>query len=75
MAWNPSPEVQVARDAAASLSRIHKGTVDRVVVVYTLANGQMGYASFGQDKALCGQAKALGDALYEAAKDHFEAVL
>lgn len=63
MAWNPSPEVQVAREAAASLSRIHKGTVDRVVVVYTLANGQMGYASFGQDKALCGQAKALGDAI------------
>lgn len=75
MAWNPSPEVQVARDAAASLGRIHKATVDRVVVVYTLATGQIGYTSFGQDRLLCGQAKALADDLMKAAKEHFEAVL
>lgn len=75
MAWNPSPEVQVARDAAAAMSRIHERCVDRVVVLYTTLEGQIGYASYGQNKVLCGQAKALADELMRAAKAHFESVL
>ena len=72
MAWNPSPQVQVARDAAASMSGIHKMTVDRAVVVYTLENGQIGYASYGKDKLLCLEAKCLADAMMLAANEYFE---
>ncbi len=64
MAWNPSPQVAVARDAATKLG------ADRAVIVYTTASGQLGYASFGVTKALCGNAKKLADRLYDAAIDH-----
>jgi hypothetical protein len=66
MAWNPSKEVAVARDAAQQLN------ADRVVIVYTTSNGQFGYASYGRDKNLCDKAKRLGDALFEWTREYFE---
>jgi len=66
MAWNPSKEVAVARDAAQRLN------ADRVVIVYTTSNGQFGYASYGRDKNLCAEAKRLGDVLFERTREHLE---
>lgn len=66
MAWNPSPEVQVARDAAKALSQPGR-TVDRCVVLFTTKEGQLGYASFGLTPALCKQAREVGDGAHAAA--------
>ena len=66
MAWNPSPEVAVARDAAARLG------ADRAVIVYTRPDGRFGYASFGNTKELCADARHLADRLREAATSYFE---
>lgn len=70
MAWNPSPEVQVSRDAAARLSAITKGTVNRCIVMYTTAEGKIGYASYGMNSRLCVDTKALADHVYRAARDY-----
>lgn len=62
MAWNPSPEVAVARDAAAKL-----GNADQVMIVtINYANNQIGVTTYGKTKALCSSAKKLGDAAYKA---------
>jgi hypothetical protein len=66
MAWNPSPSVAVARDAAKRLGEIGGSTVNRCIVLYTLDNGRMGYASYGQTPFLCNGAKKLADVAYEA---------
>ena len=65
MAWNPTPEVAAAREFA------RKFGADRVVILYTTAAGPMGYASYGETKALCADAKRLGDELYDAATTYF----
>lgn len=61
MAWNPSPEVAIARDAA-------KGLDDApICIVFWLTHkNQLGMASYGKTKALCAQAKILGDAAFDA---------
>jgi len=67
MAWNPSPEVAVARDAARKLN------AEQVIIVYLqLRAGKIGMASYGQNKALCDEAGKLGDHLFRTAKDYFE---
>lgn len=66
MAWNPSPEVAIARDAAKRFD------ADRVVIIYTNKNGQIGYASYGETKALCAETKRLGDRLFDEAMEFFE---
>ena len=65
MAWNPSPEVAVARDAAKRLA------ADRCVVIYTTPDGKLGMASYGQTKELCAATGRIGDVLFEKAKDLF----
>lgn len=68
MAWNPSPEVAVARDAAAKL-----GDADQVIVVWlNHRTSVMGMASYGKTKALCNKAGKLGDAAYEAVREACE---
>lgn len=68
MAWTPTPEVQVARDAAKALTK--SGCfVDRCVILYTTEQGQVGYASYGKDSAHCGQARRLADTLFEQAME------
>lgn len=72
MAWNPSPEVQVARDAAAAMTKARhkKGTlsdpIDRCMVIFTTEQGECGYASYGQTKQMCGQARRLADEAFGA---------
>ena len=67
MAWNPSPEVAVARDAARKLR------ADQCIIIF-LRNreGQMGYASYGETKALCAEANRLANELYNAASKWLE---
>ena len=57
MAWNPSPEVAAARDAARKLG------ADRAVIFYTKGQ-QFGVASYGETMAKCAEAKKIGDAIF-----------
>lgn len=61
MAWNPSPEVAVARDAAKKL-----GDVPVCIVLYVTNDDKLGMASFGKDRQLCNFAGKLGDAAFDA---------
>lgn len=63
MAWSPSPEVAVARDAANKL----KGQ-QCVIIWLDHERGRIGMASYGQTKALCREAKGLGERLYAEAR-------
>lgn len=63
MAWNPSPEVAAARDAAKKLD-----DAPMVVLIYVSRKGGIGMASYGKTMALCRSAGKLGDYLFEAAK-------
>lgn len=61
MAWNPSPEVAVARDAAKKLD------ADRCIVIYTRkSDGRFAMATFGETKALCTETKNMGDTAFDA---------
>lgn len=71
MAWNPRPEVAVARDAAKRLGEIHKSKVRQCIVVYTTEAGQLGVASYGETKAECAEAGKLADKLYDQAMKFF----
>lgn len=61
MAWNPNPQVAAARDFAKKFG------ADKVVILFTTADRQIGYASYGENKALCAEAKELGEYVYDAA--------
>ena len=64
MAWNPSPEVDVARNAARLLNS------SIAVVVYVRDDGKFGAASFGKTKELCKQAHVLCDFLFDSMMKH-----
>lgn len=66
MAWNPSPEVAVARDAAQKLA------AQQAIVVYILPDGRLGMASYGSTKELCREAGELGDELFTVSMDWFK---
>jgi hypothetical protein len=72
MAWNPSPEVQVARDAAEGLGRLAGGHVMQLVIVYITSDHRLGTVSYGRNSTLCSQAKLLGDKLHQRTVEHFE---
>lgn len=78
MAWNPSPEVQVARDAARAIEKIRGGRVDICIVIYGRSNHtdqvDLGYASFGTSKVLCGLARRYADIGFEAISAKFDEV-
>jgi hypothetical protein len=66
MAWNPSPEVALARDLAAKLG------VDQVMIVtMNYAKEEMGLITYGRTRALCDTAKELGDKAYAAVRTHY----
>jgi hypothetical protein len=72
MAWNPSPEVQVARDAAAKLGELAKSDAIQVAIIYVTADGRLGTVTYGKTKELCAETKKLGDKLYQTTYRHFE---
>lgn len=63
MAWNPSPEVALARDAAKKLG------ANRVVILFTTAEDKIGYASYGETRALCDETKKLAEKVYQSGYD------
>lgn len=63
MAWNPNPEIAVAREAARKLN------AQQAIVVYILEDGRFGMASYGENKTLCAEAGKLGDTLFEATQE------
>lgn len=65
MAWNPSPEVAVARDAARKLG------ANRCVVIF-IKDENFGMASYGETKKLCEWTKGMGDALFEEARRYID---
>lgn len=64
MAWNPAPEVAVARDAAKAL-----GNAPVVVLLYLTNDQKIGFASYGRTKELCKFAGQLGKHCFEAMKN------
>lgn len=69
MAWNPTPEVAVARDSAKRLGDLAGHQVTRCVVVYELDDGRIGYASYGATKNLCNSARAWADEMLQWSED------
>jgi hypothetical protein len=67
VAWNPSPEVAVARDAADRLAKCAGVGVRQVVILYVTDDGRLGLSTYGRTKQLCGVAGHVGDKLYELA--------
>ena len=66
MAWNPSPEVAVARDAAKRLD-----DSDQCIIIYINyrtrgGQGGVGMATYGRTKALCDETKRLGNMAFDA---------
>lgn len=63
VAWNPSPEVAVVRDAANKL-----GT-PFAVIIYLHESGPLAMATYGKTRALCDQTGELGKHLLDAAEE------
>ena len=64
MAFNPNPKVEMARDFA------RKFNCDQVVILFLdNKNGQMGFASYGETKILCDDAKKIGDVAFDAVSE------
>jgi hypothetical protein len=69
MAFNPAPEVQVARDAARKLGDAEQC----VVVALNRTTGTVQVVSYGRTRALCDGAKLIADVVYEAVVDYLKA--
>ena len=59
MAWNPSPKVAAARDFGEKFKA-------KQVIVLFVTEDKMGVVSYGRTRALCNDAKRLGDRVYDA---------
>ncbi len=68
MAYNPSLEVAVARDAAKKL----KAEAEVGCVVIYVSRSRLGMASFGHNKELCAKMGKLGDHLFDAAMEFYK---
>ena len=60
MAYNPSPKVAVARDAANKLN-----ATTGAVIIYVNVDGSYGMTSYGHTKDKCSEMGRLGDHLFE----------
>lgn len=68
MAYNPSPLVKVARDAASMIGVIRgEGQVEQCIVFYVYANGRIGYSSYGRNKLACDSARRMADRMFDTA--------
>lgn len=61
MAWNPSPKVADCRDIARKW-----GHRQVIVIALNADSGKIEMVTYGETKELCGDAKRLGDAAYNA---------
>lgn len=61
MAWNPSKEVAVARDAAKALDN-----APMCIVLWVTKDAKVGMATYGKTKELCRRAKEIGDVAWDA---------
>lgn len=61
MAFNPSPKVAAARDIARQFKK-----TQIVVLLIDQDAGTLEYASYGETKELCKEAKILADVAYDA---------
>ena len=59
MAFNPSPKVACARDFA------NKFDQKMVIIFHIDGKGRIGYASYGETRALCDEAKNVADQLFD----------
>jgi len=66
MAWNPSPKVAAARDIARKFKK-----QQAIVLLIDTEQGTLELASYGETKALCAEAKRLGDAAYGAVMEAY----
>ncbi len=67
MAWSPSPQVAVARDAARGL-----GADMGAIVVYFDSRDGIGMASYGANRELCRVIGEVGNICIAKAMDYFE---
>ena len=67
MAWNPSPKVADCREIARKW-----GHQQVIVIALNVADCKIEMATYGETKALCAEAKRLGDNAYQAVMDHYE---
>lgn len=58
MAWNPSPEVAIARDYAKKFGQ------KRVIILFDDGE-RCGYTSYGETRALCDSAKRIAEHVWE----------
>lgn len=58
MAFNTSPKVAIARDFAKKFNK-------KMVIIFSTDDDNFEYASYGETKALCDEAKRLADAASE----------
>lgn len=65
MAWNPNPKVAMCREVA----RLYDKQMVVLLMVDTKAN-TLEYASYGETKTLCGEARKMADAAYDAVMEH-----
>lgn len=65
MAFNPSPKVAAARDFARKFGK------EQVVILSINKTGELEYASYGETKSLCSEAKKLGNIAFDSIMDSF----
>ena len=65
MAWNPSPKVAAARDIG---KKFRKPQV--VVLMIDQDAGTLEFASYGETRELCAEARKIGDAAFDAVMAH-----
>ena len=71
MAWNPSPAVAVARDAAAKLGTLAGSGVEQLVIAYITDDNRTGIVTYGRTAQLCSVTKKLGDSIYKHIQDYY----
>ena len=67
MAFNPSPKVADCRDIA---KKSNKPQI--IILAIDPIAGTLEYASYGENKANCDEAKRLADVAYQAIMDKYE---
>ena len=66
MAWNPSPKVAIARDFAKKFGK------KQIIILAIDKNGVLEYASYGETKKLCDNAKRVADIAFDAIMKFYE---